>query len=104
MSDYCTGGWCQFRNRCAAYAFTPSQRSADDIRLCPKGKEVPRTAPVMSLNERIAHHVAMAEAHQTMVQGLKYPQTVAASAVHEAAKKIQDAARAPAHVSAGERA
>lgn len=87
MTQRCMGGWCRKRDVCAAY--TPGDSvSQPSERLCAKGIDTPRKTTVMSINKRIAHHTALAEAHMVIVQKLKYPGTVSASAVKEAEKRI----------------
>jgi hypothetical protein len=68
---------------------------------------------------RAQRYMALSDAYKTLAQGIKYPTTVAATELKLAKDRIevttlllavaegktaQEAARAPAHVSAGERA
>ena len=83
------GGWCKVREDCAHHHAEPDTWGTEPAeRLCEFGQEEP--APLSNLLSTIELHQAMVEAHRTMIQGTKYPETVNKLSISASRSAITD--------------
>jgi hypothetical protein len=83
----CMGAFCGSREHCAHYNAPECKGIAPVERLCgameePESMSAPGATPAAELHRKLA------DAHMTIVQAIKYPTTVAPSAVAKARKLI----------------